>query len=99
MYSSTRTEPPTHIRPKSLRSRSINMTCSARSFSLWSKDSISAASRSGDAPRGRVPAIGRVETTPSRIDNNRSGEELIKAKSPSRTSAANGLGLAARSRS
>ena len=33
MYSSTRTVPPTQTRPRSLRSRSISMTCSARSFS------------------------------------------------------------------
>ena len=74
------------------------MTCSARSFSLSRSDSISAASRSGEAPRGRVPAMGRVETIPPCTDTSRSGEELITAKSPSRRSAANGLGLAARKR-
>ena len=50
------------------------------------------------APRGRVPAIGRVETVLPRIDTSRSGEELSNAKSPSRSSAANGLGLVARRR-
>jgi hypothetical protein len=42
--------------------------------------------------------MGRVDTIPARIDTSRSGEELIKAKSPWRISAAKGLGLAARKR-
>ena len=54
---------------------------------------------SGEVPRGRVPAMGRVETIPPRIDSSRSGDELIKEKSPYRIMAANGLGLVDRKRS
>ncbi len=43
------------------------MTCSARSFSLSNSDCTSAASACAVAPRGRVPAIGRVETVLPRI--------------------------------
>jgi len=56
------------------------MTCSARSFSSLSSDSMRASSATADAPRGRVPAIGRVETMPPRIDSSLSGDELITEK-------------------
>ena len=51
------------------------MTCSARSFSSASRSSAIALSSSTVAPRGRVPAIGRVET--SRPDTVTSGSDRI----------------------
>ena len=62
MNSSARTVPGRQIRPRSLRSRSISITCSARSLGC----AISAAPRSRRCSpmplRARVPAIGRVST-------------------------------------
>ena len=58
----TRTQPVSRTRPTSLRPRSTSITCSARSFGSASRSSAIASSSSGVAPRGRVPAIGRVET-------------------------------------
>ena len=62
MNDSTCTEPYSHTRPRSLRPRSTSITCSARSFSSASSSSAIALSSSTVAPRGRVPAIGRVDT-------------------------------------
>ena len=55
------TLPYSHTRPRSLRPRSTSITCSARSFSSASSSAAIARPRRR-APRGRVPAIGRVET-------------------------------------
>jgi hypothetical protein len=50
------------MRPMSLRARSISIRCSARSFSSAFSSASSRASSSGVAPRGRVPASGRIVT-------------------------------------
>ena len=71
---STRTVPGSATRPTSFRPRSTSMMCSARSFSSPSNSSASASSSSGVAPRGRVPAIGCVVTTPSSTRTSISGE-------------------------
>ena len=58
------------------------MTFSARSFGLASRSARRAASSSGVRPRGRVPLIGRVSTSPSgRPCRNRSGEALSDLRS------------------
>src|SRR5258707_1066016 len=64
MNSSTCTLPPAQTRPKSLRSKSISMTCSARSFSLSSKVRINFASSSAVAPRGLVPRFRVQQSLP-----------------------------------
>ena len=53
--------PYSQTRPRSLRPRSTSITCSARSFSSASSSSAIRASSAASPPRGRVPAIGRVE--------------------------------------
>ena len=65
----TFTLPISAIRPMSLRARSISITCSAISLGSASNSSASLASSSGVAPRGRVPANGRIVTLrwPSRL--------------------------------
>src|SRR3954447_18906810 len=62
MNESTWTVPYSQTRPRSLRPRSTSITCSARSFSSASRPSAILASSAWSAPRGRVPAIGRVDT-------------------------------------
>ena len=52
------------------------MTFSARSFGFASSSAMSAASSSGVRPRGRVPLIGRVSTSPFSTFRNRSGDAL-----------------------
>ena len=58
--SGTRTVPGWQTRPRSLRPRSTSIRCSARSFGSCLSSSASARSSLSVAPRGRVPAIGRV---------------------------------------
>ena len=65
-WSVTLTVPILATRPTSLRPRSSSIRCSARSFGSASSSSSSALSSCGVAPRGRVPAIGRIVTVPSR---------------------------------
>ena len=59
-----RTDPYSATRPTSLRARSTSMTCSARSFGSASSSASSRRSSSSLAPRGRVPASGRLVTSP-----------------------------------
>jgi len=75
MSSSTRTDPNSQTRPKSLRARSTSMTCSAVSFSSVRSSEARASSSSGVRPRGRVPAMGRLNTRPSRTRDMSSGED------------------------
>ena len=59
------------------------MTFSARSFGLAIRSRTLAASSSGVLPRGRVPLIGLVTTSPPGDTwRNRSGEALTIWKSP-----------------
>ena len=71
----TRTEPILPTRPTSLRPRSSSIRCSARSLGSASSSASSALSSSGVAPRGRVPASGRMVTSPSRTRTSISGLE------------------------
>ncbi|MNR06889.1 hypothetical protein D3C85_1229860 [compost metagenome] len=87
MRSVTCTLPVSAMRPISLRARSISITCSAISFGSASSSADSAASRSGVAPRGRVPAMGRRVTflPPSAVFSLRtkiSGEAPMICMSP-----------------
>ena len=59
----TSTLPGAHTRPKSLRPRSTNIKCSARSFGSARSSSPSRISSSIDAERRRVPAIGCTITS------------------------------------
>ena len=72
-WSVTLTVPILATRPTSLRPRSSSIRCSARSFGSASSSSSSALSSCGVAPRGRVPAIGRIVTVPSRTRTRISG--------------------------
>ena len=81
MNDSTCTLPYSHTRPRSLRPRSTSITCSARSFSSASRSSAIALSSSSVAPRGRVPAIGRVETSRPETVISGSGEAPTSWKS------------------
>ncbi len=90
--------PASHTRPRSLRSRSISITCSARSLGCAASSVISrhvvpgaAAARPGAGDRPRV------DCAAPRIRTSRSGEELRMDAPPHCASAANGAGLAARS--
>jgi hypothetical protein len=56
----TLTVPVFAMRPMSLRARSISITCSARSLGSLMSSTSAALSFSGVAPRGRVPASGRM---------------------------------------
>ena len=76
----TSTLPGTAMRPRSLRSRSISITCSARSFRLAIRRSRSRSSSARS--RAWVPAIGRVWATPSATSISRSGEELSTVLPP-----------------
>ena len=82
MKSSTSTLPYSHTRPRSLRPRSTSITCSARSLGSASSSSAIRRSSSGRAPRGRVPAIGRVETLLPLTVINGSGLAPAISKSP-----------------
>ena len=66
MYSSTRTLPASQTRPRSLRSRSMSMMCSARSLGCATSSAVSrrswsaipgARARAGDGPRRNVAAL------------------------------------------
>src|SRR5438874_5712472 len=57
------------------------MTFSARSLGFAISSATRAASSSGVRPRGRVPLIGRVSTSPLSTFKNRSGEALRTWKS------------------
>ncbi|MCY1521655.1 hypothetical protein D9M68_564770 [compost metagenome] len=75
------------MRPMSLRARSISITCSARSFGSLMSSTSAALSSSIDAPRGRVPASGRmvIFCSPSPVFSWRtriSGEAPTTWKSP-----------------
>src|SRR5574341_2119564 len=74
------------------------MRCSARSLALSKRSAVSRASSAEDAPRGRVPAIGRVSTSRPARRTSRSGEEQITCVSPRSRNAAKGDGLMARNR-
>ena len=95
MNSSTRTVPASHTRPRSLRSRSISMTCSARSLG-WAASSLHLArviARDGGCAAAcrRWGACRRARPL---TRTSRSGEELRIATSCHCASAANGAGLA-----
>ena len=76
-YSATRTLPGRHTRPRSLRSRSTIITCSARSFAL--------AAIGSPGPAGRVPLIGMVRAMSPRVCRKSSGvAETIDQPSPCR---------------
>ena len=74
------------MRPMSLRAKSINITCSARSLGSLINSCSVAKSASGVAARGRVPAKGRMVTLlPSGVVSCRtkiSGEAPTTWKSP-----------------
>ena len=72
------------------------MTCSARSFSSASRSSAIAASASGEPWRGRVPAIGRVDTRRPVTVMSGSGLAPAISKSPKSRKYMYGLGLTAR---
>ena len=61
----TRTDPGTHTRPRSFRSRSTIITCSARSLPLAAIGSVESA--------GRVPLMGIVHTRSPRVRRKSSG--------------------------
>ena len=58
------------------------MMCSARSLGSASSSSASARSSASSRPRRRVPASGRIVTSPSSTRTRISGELPIRAKSP-----------------
>ena len=97
MKLSTATEPYSQTRPRSLRPRSTSITCSARSFSSASSSAAIMRSLSGSAPRGRVPAIGRVLTRRPLTVISGSGLAPAISKSPKSRKYMYGLGLTARS--
>jgi hypothetical protein len=97
MKVSTSTDPYSHTRPRSLRPRSTSITCSARSFSSARRSEASARSSSTVAPRGRVPAIGRVETRRPETVSSGSGEAPTTWKSSKSRKYMYGEGLTARS--
>ena len=71
----TRTDPGTQTRPRSFRSRSTIITCSARSLPLAAIGSVESA--------GRVPLIGIVHTRSPRVRRKSSGvAETIDQPSP-----------------
>ena len=91
MKRSTWTLPASHTRERSFRPRSTSITCSARSFS----DSSSRSASPG--PGAVVPAIGlRLARRPSTLTSV-SGEEPIRATSPSSSRNVYGEGLTRRS--
>ena len=96
MKLSTATVPYSHTRPRSLRPRSTSITCSARSFSSASSPSAMCASSAASAPRGRVPAIGRVDTWRPVTVSSGSGEAPAIWKSMKSRKYMYGLGLTTR---
>ena len=97
MKLSTLTVPYSQTRPRSLRPRSTSITCSARSFSSASRSAAIAWSSSTSPPRGRVPAIGRVEARRPVTVTSGSGEAPTIWKSSKSRKYMYGLGLTARS--
>ena len=85
MYSAARILPISQTRPMSLRARSTNIKCSAFSFSSARSSSSKNLSSCDVFPRGRVPAIGRIRTSPSCNRTCTSGEApTIEKSSPSK---------------
>ena len=74
-WSVTLTVPVSATRPTSLRPRSSSIRCSARSLGSTISSSASFLSSSAVFPRGRVPAMGRIVTLPSRRRTRISGLE------------------------
>ena len=72
------------------------MTCSARSFSSASSSAAMRSSSSRSPPRGRVPAIGRVETWSPETVSSGSGEAPTTWKSTKSRKYMYGDGLTAR---
>ena len=95
MNDSTSTVPYSQTRPRSLRPRSTSITCSARSFSSASSSCARRWSSSAVAPRGRVPATGRVATRRPETVINGSGLAPAISKSPKSRKYMYGLGLTA----
>ena len=93
----TFTLPIAETRPTSLRPRSTSIKCSARSFGSASNSASNAMSSSCVAPRRRVPANGRMVTTPSRSRTRTSGEDPTIEKPPKSRKNRNGAGLIRRS--
>ena len=80
--SETVTLPGRQTRPRSFRSRSTIITCSARSFTSSLNSFMMAASSSGLAPLGRVPFIGIVSMVFPETLKNLSGELETRRKEP-----------------
>ena len=80
MNSFTLIVPGTQIRPRSLRSRSISIICSARSLGCLISSNFKSSSSALSCSLGRVPAIGRVSARPFFTRIKRSGDELIIVK-------------------
>ena len=97
MYSSTCTVPASHTRPRSLRSRSISITCSGALLRMRMQLTRQVLSEDRSWPRRRVPAIGRVVIQPSRTATRRSGDELMIAMSSMIAMPLKGPGLVSRS--
>ena len=89
--------PVSHTRPRSLRPRSTSITCSAFSFSSPTSSRSSAASASGVAPRGRVPAIGQVEQVRPESFTSSSGDDPISVRGPTFMKKLYGEGFTTRS--
>ena len=97
MNVSTSTEPYSQTRPRSLRPRSTSITCSARSFSSASSSPAMRRSSSAVAPRGRVPAMGRVAARRPVTVRSGSGLAPTTWKSSKSRKYMYGLGFTARS--
>ena len=72
------------------------MTCSARSLGSSSSSRAMRASSSASAPRGRVPAIGRVEARRPETVSSGSGLAPATWKSPKSRKYMYGLGFTVR---
>ncbi|KFC52218.1 hypothetical protein GY12_07840 [Micrococcus luteus] len=101
MREGTCTEPGSHTRERSLRSRSTIMRFSARVLGSAASARAASASSAGSASRAAVPLIGLVLYRPSRPERNRSGEAETtahrRAPVPCSSSAAYGAGWCAAS--
>lgn len=96
--SSTRTDPYWQTFPRSFRSRSTNMTCSARSLGLAKSSARMVTSCDSPFPLGLVPAMGLVLACEPVNRTSRSGELLTRLSSGNRTSPAKGEGFTRRRR-
>ena len=72
---SATTEPGVQMRPRSLRSMSTIMTCSAWFLGSVARKVCWAASSGGVSPRGAVPFMGRVRMRLSWMRKKSSGEK------------------------